>query len=249
MSKDIDDIVRRMDSMVDATIEKGSADGYFAAMYLGVTQTVQAGLSGGLFATPDRLANLTTTFANRYLDAWDTRNAGGKPTGSWGVAFDAASQWSPTVLQHLLLGMNAHINLDLGISAAQVAPGKAIRELEADFNEINEVLAGHVQTVQDNLNTVSPMYRFVDDITGSLDRAVINFSIAKARAESWKLATTLAPMSGSDLEKRIEAQDKAVRGVAYMVLKPHMPIPMGLLGLRITERRKISRTIEAMARI
>ena len=105
------------------------------------------------------------------------------------MAFRAAHAWRPTVLQHLLLGMNAHINLDLGIACAEIAPGKDIVELETDFKQINAVFAGLIQTVQERLNRVSPLYRFVDDVGGAADRAVINFSIGRAREEAWRFAT------------------------------------------------------------
>jgi hypothetical protein len=43
--------------------------------------------------------------------------------------------------------MNAHINLDLGIAAAQVAPGPALPALHTDFLCINAILASVVATV------------------------------------------------------------------------------------------------------
>ena len=143
--------------------------------------------------TPDRLSALTEAFAQRYLDALRAHLDGGPPTQSWGVAFDAAGRWRPTVLQHLLLGINAHINLDLGIACAEVAPGAAIVDLRTDFEQINDVLAGLVAGVQERINSVSPLYRFVDDISADADRAVVNFSIARARDEAWQVRHRTCP--------------------------------------------------------
>ena len=43
------------------------------------------------------------------------------------------------MLQHLLIGMNAHISLDLGIAAARTAPGEALpvltQGIDQDFFE------------------------------------------------------------------------------------------------------------------
>jgi len=47
------------------------------------------------------------------------QNTGQTPTESWVKAFDATEFWWLIVLQHLLMDMNAHINLDLGIAAAE----------------------------------------------------------------------------------------------------------------------------------
>ena len=60
---------------------------------------------------------------------------------SWKASFDVQKQ-PITIIQHLLLGMNAHINLDLGQAAAKVAKPNRINDLENDFMEVNKVLAG-----------------------------------------------------------------------------------------------------------
>jgi hypothetical protein len=58
----------------------------------------------------------------------------GQCSHCWRIAFDAADRQEPPVLQHLLLGMNAHINYDLGIAAADTYPGAALVPLHRDFN-------------------------------------------------------------------------------------------------------------------
>lgn len=243
----IADLVAEMRALVDDAEGRDDVNGYFLAMYLGVTTTVERGLSAGIFATPDRLTALTTAFARRYLDALELHRSGRPPTRSWGVAFEAAQAWRPTVLQHLLLGMNAHINLDLGAACAQVAPSGSIVELESDFLQINHVLAGLVQSVQDRLNQVSPLYRFVDDIGGDTDRAVVNFSIARARDEAWRFANTLAPLDHAARRECIAEQDNAVARLARRVLRPGPIASTGLLAVRLTERRTPAKIIAILA--
>jgi len=65
------------------------------------------------------MERLDVTFANRYLDAVARHRAGRETTRAWGVAFAALGRWPPIVIQHQMLGMNAHINLDPGIAAAE----------------------------------------------------------------------------------------------------------------------------------
>jgi Family of unknown function (DUF5995) len=79
------------------------------------------------FDSPERMARLGVNFANRYLAAYEGYRSGGAGTQSWKFAMDAAQEWWPIVLQHLLLAMNAHINLDLGIAAAGTSPGGELR--------------------------------------------------------------------------------------------------------------------------
>jgi hypothetical protein len=239
----IGELVHEMRAVVDDARDRDDRNGYFAALYLGVTSAVERGLRDGIFTTPDRLSQLTATFARRYLDALELHLGGGQPAASWQVAFDAAATWRPTLLQHLLLGINAHINLDLGAACAEVAPGPTIIDLEPDFEQINAVLAGLVAAVQDRLNRVSPLYRFVDDIAGDADHAVVNFSIARARHEAWRFATELAPLDAAAAHERIARQDAAVARLAQRVLRPGAIAGTGLLAVRLTERRSTSEVI------
>ncbi len=243
----IGELVAEIREVVADARDRNDANGYFAAMYLGVTTTVERGLLDGTFTTPDRLSELTTAFARRYLDAIGLHRNSGLPTQSWQVAFGAARTWRPTVLQHLLLGMNAHINLDLGVACASVAPGTEIIELEPDFMQINTVLAGLVKVVQDRLNRVSPLYRFVDDVSGDADRAVVNFSIARAREEAWRFANELAPMDPAAAARRIVDQDLAVSRLGTRVLRPGWIASTGLFAVRTTEQRHPSDIIETLS--
>ncbi len=247
MNNAIAELVAEMRTVVDDAIERNDATGYFAAMYLGVTTAVERGLADATFTMPDRMVELTTQFARRYLEALHLHRVGGMPTESWQVAFRAAQTWRPTVLAHLLLGMNAHINLDLGIACARVAPGSDIVELEPDFTEINDVLAGSVQAVQDRLNRVSALYRFVDDVGADVDRAVVNFSIARARQQAWLFANALAPMGRAAAARRIGEQDLAVSRLGSRVLRPGTFAGAGLLAIRLTEKWHRSEIIEILA--
>jgi hypothetical protein len=137
-----------------------------------------------------------------------------------------------SVLQHLILGMNAHINLDLGIAAAEVAPGDAIFDLEADFNRINDVLASLLPVVEAQVRQLSPT---LDDLTeladrlDNLDDRAGNFSIEKARDGAWRFALRLASLDSVVARHlAIGARDAATRAVG---LGFQMPGPLAdLLG-------------------
>jgi hypothetical protein len=120
---DIDIVLARLDDVIEEAREGASRAGYFAAMYRKVTVAVRDAVVAGRFADGDRMARLDRVFAERYLDAYDQWRTGAVPTIAWQVAFDATRRWRPIIVQQLLAGMNAHINLDLGVAAASVAPG------------------------------------------------------------------------------------------------------------------------------
>src|SRR6478735_2081422 len=131
--------------------------GYFAALYNRVTMAVRDGIRAGTFADNARMERLDVAFANRYLVAHDRFSRGAAAPASWRLAFEAGTRLDLSVLQHLLLGINAHINLDLGVACAEVAPGAAIDDLEADFNRINDLLASLLPQVELQLIEISQL--------------------------------------------------------------------------------------------
>lgn len=178
----IDEVLAQLDAIIDVSRHRGTTDGYFAALYRRVTAEVKTRIEKGAFEDGARMARFDIVFASRYVDAWLQNERGEKPTASWGMAFASSRSYWPVVMQHLLLGMNAHINLDLGIVAAEVAPGSAILGLKNDFDTINRVLSELVDDVQDRMGQVWPGVRLLDRAGGGFDEQLVNFSIGRARA-------------------------------------------------------------------
>ena len=118
--------------------------GYFAALYRRVTVEVKGRMDKGHFVDPARMEALDAVFANRYLDAYHRYRCGEGTTRAWTYAFTASADPEPTVLQHLLMGMNAHISLDLGIAAAEVAlehPGEGFKVRHASHGRIDSLIS------------------------------------------------------------------------------------------------------------
>lgn len=103
----------------------------------------------------------------------------------WQCVFTGCDNRSLIVLQHLILGINTHINLDLAIASAAVAPGDSIHALQADFNRINFVIASLVDDVQRCLEGVWYPMRFLKNMVDKQGGAVLNFSIDMARKTAW----------------------------------------------------------------
>ena len=154
----ITEVVQRLDAIIDAAIVKKSRAGYFAALYRKVTIEVKEALEAGKFDGKERMEKLDVIFANRYLDAYDAYGEGKPVSASWQVALDASKSRRPIVLQHLLLGMNAHINLDLGIAAGQTTAADQLPGLRNDFNRINAILASLVAGVKEELGQIWPPF-------------------------------------------------------------------------------------------
>ncbi len=138
----IADVISALDTIVQQSYDNASRLGYFAALYRRVTCAVRDGLSSGRFSNGPLMEQLDVVFASRYLDALATFQAGKAATRSWMLAFRGCDDANLLILQQLLSGMNAHINLDLGIAAAQTCPGDQLPQLKPDFDEINNVSGG-----------------------------------------------------------------------------------------------------------
>lgn len=127
----------------------------------------------------------------------------------------------PTVIQHLLLGMNAHINLELGISAVDVAPGPALDDLKSDFDEINAILGGLVDRVQDDLSSVFPLLGALDFLYFRFDERAVHGAIVRARAKAWEKAVALAgARTAVEKASRISVYDAETVGLARAICSP-----------------------------
>jgi hypothetical protein len=190
----IDEVILRLETIIEECITTQDRMGYFAALYNRVTLAVRDGIQQGKFDNGPRMERLDVTFANRYLTAYAQFRTGELPSRSWLKAFQAAANPDLIILQHLLLGMNAHINLDLGTAAARTCPGSELAPLLGDFNRINTVLASLTPLVEQEVDSESPDLAWLSRIAPELQLKLIGLSMDEARASAWKLAQSLAPL-------------------------------------------------------
>ena len=247
-AQSIDDVIRRLDAIVDRAIIERDRLGFFAVLYRTVTIAVRDGIAAGRFDDGPRMERLDVAFANRYLRAFHDYKNGARPTRCWHVAFAASSRSRVVILQHLLLGINAHINLDLGIAAAEVCPGDGIARLERDFNAINEVLSTLETGVEREVCSLSPWIDRLDHIDPRVGRVVANFSINKARECAWANAQRLAQLSGDELASAIDDIDAKVTLLATLVERPiGILINLNLILVRLRETWDVRKIISVLS--
>lgn len=183
-AENIDDVIDGLAGIVRDATRAGDRVGYFAALYRQVTVEVRTAIHSGLFDDSARMDRFDTLFGNRYFDAYDAwrRDQGGPRC--WREAFGLLHDANTIIVQHLMLGVNAHINLDLAIAAAQTCPGEAIHGLRRDFLLINDILARVVLAVQSAVGAVSPYLWLLDQFGGRTDERILDFSIRRSRQEA-----------------------------------------------------------------
>jgi hypothetical protein len=123
-------------------------------------------------------------------------------------------------MQHLLMGMNTHINIDLGIAAAETSAGSAIEDLKADFMKVNDILSGLTNEMQSRVGRIS-FWMFLASWAGAnKDDAVINFSMTKAREASWLFACQLAGSDDAERQIKTDGTDLIIAALAEIIKRP-----------------------------
>ena len=208
----IDEIIAELERIIELCTKDNNRIGYFAALYHKVTCRVREGIAKGEFIDAARMELLDVSFANRYIEAWQQYENGVKPTSSWRIAFDAAKSSRTLVLQHLLLGMNAHINLDLGIATAITSGRRPLSDIKSDFNAINGILAMLTSDIMNQLRRVSPILSLMGLHATRYNSILVQFSISNARDGAWCFAEELSDTT--DDTNAIAARDAAISELA-----------------------------------
>jgi hypothetical protein len=219
----IDQVIDTVQGIVDWSIANESRLGYFAALYKRITIAIRGGIADHLFDDGPRMERFDVTFASRYFAAL---NGYFHPTqfpflsDCWRVAFNGALLPAPTLVQHMLAGVNAHIDLDLGIAAEAVAPGSLLPTLHHDFNTVNAVLASQVATVVQEIDSLSPVLADIYAVLMSHELDLIADGLVVVRDSAWHFATVLASKPGFLDPTIISLHDLKVAGLGKLIFDP-----------------------------
>jgi hypothetical protein len=240
-------VIAALDDIVAEATASQSVLGYFAALYGRVTRKVASGIEAGQFEDGERMAELVVVFADRYLEAYRAYRRGEEVAESWRAAFAAESRSGLTALQHLLLGMNAHINLDLGIAACEISRGDPMA-LRSDFMAINAILGREINGTQDRIARFVRPLGLVDRLLGSIDEQLSMFSIGYARDKAWTQTLELCVTGPAGHDALIQRRDEAVAAFARRLIRPgSWLIRICLVLLRLFERGSTADKIGLLA--
>lgn len=244
----IDDVLVQLRAIIET--HRGSPMAFFPAVYRATTARVKAGIEKGTFADGARMDRFVTVFANRYLASLDAApGVAATPARSWQVAFDTVARPHTMILQHVLLGMNAHINYDLPLAVIAASNGSNVAELEQDFNAINDILEALLDPVQEVIDGFSPLLNVLDKVGGRTDEQLVTFSIKTARAEAWHEANRLAGESAKQRERSNQSLDRRVALLASSIIVPDGPLGLATALIARTESTDIAAITRAMLAI
>ena len=219
----------------------GDASGYFPALYSRVTARIGASIDEGTFADGPGIDRFATRFASHYVAAADDHLRG--PV-CWQACWNVASDPQLLIVQHLLLGINAHVNYDLPRAVVEVADERGdLLSIRHDFDAVNDVLADTYVDVIKDLDRVS---RWVNSAARLGGGRAFNFSLRLARARAWQAASAMYPLTADARRGYADELDRFVSVLAYLITRPP-PVLRPILGLaRRLEERDTTKVVASM---
>lgn len=246
LPRTINEVIDVLDAIIEQSISDDNYLFVFAYVYRRTTAEIRQKLNEKAFHDNELMAEFDVVFANLYINAWSEHRQGNPVRKVWQISFEYANR-RLAILQHLLLGMSAHINLDLAVAASSMMKGRDIGKLHHDFMMVNDILAGITNEVQESLSRVSPLLFLLDWIGERNDEKLADFSIKVARGKSWILASELWASDDSSSGMRIDKADNALVGFARRFITPRTRILKAVLRVIVAfESRDKQRILEVM---
>ena len=214
-----------------AALAAGDCSGYFPALYSRVTTRIAESIAKGTFDDGPALDRFATRFASHYIAAAHDRAHCAK---SWQACWNVAGDRQLLIVQHLLLGINAHVNYDLPRVVVELADERGdLLSLRHDFDTVNEVLAATYTDVVKDLDRVSRWANSAARLGGG---RAFNFSLTLARARAWQAATAMYPLPAEGRRAYSEELDRLVSVLAYLITKPSPFVrPLLIVARRLEE--------------
>ncbi len=196
MTAPVDELIARMQDLLDDLTADGDPARHFLGTYLRTTRAVGAAIDAGLFEDPEWVTTWDVDFAGLYLDALEAhRRDPASPPAPWREAFGADPAMRPE--GHVLLGMNAHINFDLPqslvrmVSSAEFDDPATLDLRRRDHERIDRVLASRVAEEDGELHRAGGRRTRLDRALAPVNRTASRVFLRESRRKVWTNAVQL----------------------------------------------------------
>lgn len=227
-----DPVLQRMSSLVTEWEQAHDRRSIFLGCYQLMTANMLGAIEQARFHDDEWVSNLLHRFAKYYFDALELYNLHSDETPQvWRLAHNATRQEKVMTLQHLMLGVNAHINYDLVFTLHDMlAPEwndlstEQRQQRLSDHTLVNKIIGETIDTVQDQvIDQHSPWFSLVDKLLGPTDEWLTSRLIAHWRKEVWTNAIEYVELH--DRQARLAFQQKIEasamrRGNEFLELTP-----------------------------
>jgi hypothetical protein len=222
------ELVRRMAALHAELVDEGAPARFFLGTYLRTTRAVATALDAGAFEDREWVARLDVVFAGYYLDALAAHRR--DPTSApatWRRAFAADPSLAPEA--HVLLGVHAHVNVDLPQALIATMPPVEFTDAlvsasrKRDHGRIDRVLAERVAAEDGELARAGGRRTALDRVLTPVNRTAVRRFLKEARRTVWANTAVLheAREDGQAcLERRIAELDAAGAVRVERLLRP-----------------------------
>lgn len=182
-----------------------------------MTRHTLTALDQGRFQDRAWVEHLVDHFAGYYFKALEAYEQGAAALPAvWKLTFDLAGSPTTTVMEDLILGINAHINHDLPLAISDtlipewhVLPAARRAMRSADHMLINQIIAETMQPVQEQVvGQHARLAGAVTKVLGTLFDWEMDRIITGWRADVWayavRIAETSAPHEREGLRQSLE---------------------------------------------
>jgi len=216
-----DPLLSQMKTRADRWKSEGDHRHIFLRCYSMMTGNMMQGIKAHRFKDEGWVSHLLHRFAAYYLDALEKYEAQDEQTPAvWKQVHDASRTQQLHVLQHLLLGINAHINYDLVLAIYDAMEpdwaGLSLQKLEVRMNDhdlVNRIIRETIDTVQDEvIEREAPFMKVVDSLMGRVDEWLLAELITNWRTDVWnESCAMLAAENDHEREKlRITLEERVM---------------------------------------
>lgn len=196
--KDIDEAIPCMRKVLDYFHERNDYRAVFLRAYYIITERVHAavhqhGNRKQIFFDPDWIKSLAGKFSTLYIQSLTTFERDAESELAWKIAHKVAAERRSTVIQDLILGLNAHINYDLayGIYLNFKEHGDDKNHLllprrKFDHDQVNDILVASIPEITETLaRDYGGAIRFLDAALDRLDDLLAGVGLKHYRERVW----------------------------------------------------------------
>jgi len=188
-----EDALEGLTALESAFREVGDRRGVFALASRRFTEAIRDWLAHGRFEEPEAIRRFVVVFADAYRRALvdDAGERADRVPAAWRLGFDAARSRRTSVVQDLLLGINAHVNHDMPFAILDAGIDAACERCHRDHVVVNDALRQMTPIVRlEVVRRYAPALGLPARLAGrSLDRALLAaYHLVRQRAWQGALA-------------------------------------------------------------
>lgn len=199
MDDNIPDILTRMNIQAAKWKSENDNRAIFLECYSMMTSNMLDAIAAKRFLDCQWVEKLLHKFADYYFEALFCYDCGNNTPKVWQEVHEASQSHNLHVVQHLLIGVNAHINYDLVLTLYDILipewPNISNHTKNTRFRDhemVNKIIAETIDKVQDEVIEVKePFMDIVDKALWRLDEILLTKLISKWRRNVWEQTNLL----------------------------------------------------------